>query len=63
MKRTHGGARPGAGRPPVPDAERLSAVYTIRLTAADAELLKQSEARSWARDTLVRAAKRRLQRG
>lgn len=36
---TRGGKRKGAGRPPVPQADRLTHVVSVRATTADVEAL------------------------
>lgn len=56
----HGGKRPGSGRPPKPDDEKLDQVFSIRVTADDKRLLDETVAREWARDVLLKAAKRRI---
>jgi hypothetical protein len=56
---THGGVRPGAGRPPKPPDERLDQTFTVRLTADEKQLLDAADARAWARDVLLSAAKRK----
>jgi len=56
---THGGKRPGAGRPPKPDSERRDQVFSVKLTADEKALLDATDAREWARDVLVGAAKRK----
>jgi hypothetical protein len=55
----HGGARAGAGRKPKPPEERRDQVFSIKLTAGEKELLDATDARSWARETLLKAAKRK----
>jgi len=55
-----GGKRPGAGRKPKPQEERRDQVFSIRLTTAERQTLDDADARTWARDTLIRAASRRL---
>lgn len=59
---THGGPRPGSGRKPKPEGERLGNVFSIRLTDDDKRLLDETDAREWARDVLIGAAKRRQKR-
>lgn len=54
-----GGKRPGAGRPPKPEGERRDQVFSVKLTVDEKRLLESADARSWARDVLLRAAKRR----
>lgn len=56
-----GGKRPGAGRPAKPAAERRDQVFSIKFTVDEKRLIEQADARSWARDVLLKAAKRRLQ--
>jgi hypothetical protein len=60
-KRTpqHGGKRQGAGRPPKPVGERRDQVFSIKLTPDEKRLLEESDARTWARETLLKAAKRK----
>lgn len=58
-KATRGGKRPGAGRKPKPPEQRRDCVFSIKLTRGEKELLDATDARSWARDALIRAAKRR----
>jgi|GEM_PF-3291535 len=55
----HGGARPGAGRPAKPPDERRDQVFSIKLTQEEKELLDATEARKWARDVLVKAARKK----
>jgi hypothetical protein len=54
-----GGKRPGAGRKPKPPDERRDQVFSVKLTADEKRLLDESDARSWARETLLKAAKRK----
>ncbi|QDT53964.1 hypothetical protein Pan44_19910 [Caulifigura coniformis] len=56
---THGGKRPGAGRKPKPPEERRDQVFSLKLTADEKRLLDDTDARTWARDVLVRAAERK----
>ncbi len=56
---THGGKRDGAGRKPKPADERRDQVFSIKLTLDEKRLLEEADARKWARDTLIRTAKRR----
>jgi hypothetical protein len=58
-KLQHGGKRPGAGRKPKPPEERRDQVFSIKLTADEKQLLDNTEARTWARDALLKAAKRK----
>lgn len=60
---THGGKRPGAGRKPVAPEERRDQVYSIKLTVCEKELLESTDARKWAREVLLRTAKRRSASG
>jgi len=55
----HGGAREGAGRPPKAPGERLSAVFSFRLTEEEKELLDATDAKWWAREALVKAARKK----
>jgi hypothetical protein len=55
-----GGKREGAGRKPKTEAERLSEVFSLKLTIEEKRLLDETEARGWARKLLVSSAKRRL---
>ena len=52
------------GRPPKPEDERRSVGILIKLTEAERELLQRAagdeKTITWARDVLLRAAKRRL---
>ncbi|MCB9952842.1 MAG: hypothetical protein H6824_17860 [Planctomycetaceae bacterium] len=54
---THGGRREGAGRKPKPPGERRDKVFSIKLTAEEKGLLDATDAREWARDVLLKAAK------
>lgn len=56
-KKRRGGARPGAGRPKLEDARRVT--FSVRVSEDDIELLREADAKSWARDVLVKAAKKR----
>lgn len=58
--RKHGGKRLGAGRKPKPTAERRDQVFSIKLTLEEKHLLEEADARSWARDVILKAAKRRV---
>lgn len=60
-KSLHGGKREGAGRKPKPPDERRDQVFSIKLTLDEKRLLDDAEARTWARETLIRTAKRRTQ--
>jgi hypothetical protein len=55
----HGGKRPGAGRKPVAPDERRDQVFSVKLTAEEKRLLDETEARKWARDVLVKSARKR----
>lgn len=55
----HGGSRPGAGRKPKPPDERRDQVFSVKLTADEKRLLDDTDARAWARDVLVRSARKR----
>ncbi len=54
-----GGKREGAGRPTKPPEERRDQVFSIKLTVEEKDLLDTTEARKWARDALVRSARKR----
>jgi hypothetical protein len=58
-KSLHGGKREGAGRKPKPRDERRDQVFSIKLTLEEKRLLEETNAREWARDALIRTAKRR----
>ena len=54
------------GRPPKADDERKDAELRIRMTQEERKLLDQAainKTSTWARDVLLRAAKRKLQSG
>ena len=55
----HGGKRVGAGRPAAPPDERRDQVFGVRVTADEKQLLDETDARTWARDVLVKAAQKR----
>jgi hypothetical protein len=55
----HGGKREGAGRKPKPPGERRDQVFSIKLTAEEKALLDATAAREWARDVLVKSARKR----
>jgi hypothetical protein len=55
----HGGKRPGAGRKPKPPDERRDQVFSVKLTLAEKQLLDETDARTWARDVLVKSASKR----
>ena len=61
-----GGAREGAGRPPVAPEERRGVVVTLRLTAAEAEALDaargSAERVTWAREAVLARARRAARR-
>lgn len=54
-----GGKRPGAGRKPKPPDERRDRVFSVKLTADEKRLLEDTDARTWARDVLLRSARKR----
>jgi hypothetical protein len=54
-----GGRREGAGRPPKPVDERRDQLFAVKLTAAEKQLLDATEAGKWARETLLKTAKRK----
>ena len=54
-----GGKREGAGRKPLPPDERRDQVFSIKLTADEKRLLDETDARAWARDVLVKSARKR----
>ncbi len=56
----HGGKREGSGRKPKPPDERRDQVFSIKLTLEEKRLLEDADARSWARDVILKAAKRRV---
>jgi hypothetical protein len=58
-KSLHGGKREGAGRKRKPPDERRDQVFSIKLTLDEKQLLDDTDARSWARDTLMRTATRK----
>ena len=55
--------KPRMGRPPLPPDERLDKMLKIRLSASDQQELEQAaqpdETSTWARQVLLKAAKRR----
>jgi hypothetical protein len=55
----HGGKRTGAGRKPKPPDERRDQVFSIKLTLDEKRLLEETGARSWARDVLIKSARKR----
>lgn len=54
-----GGAREGAGRKSLPPDERRDQVFSVKLTLAEKHLLEATDARQWARDVLVKSARKR----
>lgn len=50
----------GRGRPSVPEDERRTSQFLIRVTAAELEIIKGAadQPAVWARETLLKAAKR-----
>jgi hypothetical protein len=58
-KPQHGGKREGAGRPAKPPSERRDQVFSVKLTLAEKRLLEGSDAREWARDVLLQAARKK----
>jgi hypothetical protein len=54
----HGGKREGAGRKPKPPEERRDQVFSVKLTAEEKRLLEDTDARTWARDVLVKSARK-----
>ena len=56
---THGGKREGAGRKPEVQGQKRDKVFSVRLTADEKALLDASDAKTWARDVLLRSAKKR----
>ena len=55
----HGGKRPGAGRKPKPPDERRDQVFSLKLTLDEKRLLEETDARTWARELLVKSARKR----
>lgn len=55
----HGGKREGAGRPPMAPEERRDQVFSVKVTMAEKRLLEQTDARKWARDVLLKSARKR----
>lgn len=55
----HGGKRPGAGRKPKPPGTQRDQVFSIKLTADEKKLLDETDARTWARDLVLKAAGKR----
>jgi hypothetical protein len=58
-KTSHGGKREGAGRKPAVDGQVRDQVFSVRLTAKEKALLDSTQAKDWARDVLLKSAKRR----
>jgi hypothetical protein len=56
----HGGKRPGAGRPAKPPGTQRDQVFSIKLTADEKHMLDDSDARTWARELLLKAAGKAL---
>jgi hypothetical protein len=54
-----GGKRPGAGRKPKPPDERRDQVFSVKLTRDEKRLLEETHARAWARDVLLKSARKR----
>lgn len=55
----HGGKRPGAGRPPAIPGTRRDQAFSIKLTADEKQLLDETDARSWARELLLKTARKK----
>jgi hypothetical protein len=56
-------AKIGRGRPALPDSEKRKPAFLLKLTDAEFETIKQAagpKVSTWARETLLKAAKRRL---
>jgi hypothetical protein len=54
---------PKRGRPPKPAGEKLDAALHVKMTAAQRALIDQAadgDAATWARDVLLRSAKRKV---
>ena len=58
-KSSHGGKREGAGRKPAIEGQPRDQVFAIRLTVAEKELLEATDAKTWAREVLLKSAKKR----
>jgi hypothetical protein len=56
----HGGKREGAGRPAVAEKDKLSKVFSLRVTPAVKRLLDKSGAKGWATEKLVLEARKIL---
>jgi len=54
-----GGKRPGAGRKPKRPGERRDHVFSVKLTADEKRLMDDTDAKSWARELLLRSARKR----
>lgn len=61
-KPQHGGKRKGAGRKPKPPDERRGETFAFAVSLLEKKLLEESDARTWARETLLKMAARRLKR-
>jgi hypothetical protein len=56
-------AKTGPGRPTLPDSEKRKPAFLLKLTDAEHDLIKKAaggKVSTWARETLLRAAKRRV---
>jgi hypothetical protein len=56
-------AKKNRGRPVLPDSEKRKPAFLLKLSDAEFELIKQAageKVSTWARETLLRAAKRRV---
>ena len=54
-------AKTGRGRPALPDSEKRKPAFLLKLSDAEYELIKRAageKVSTWARETLLRAAKR-----
>ena len=47
------------GSKPLPADERRDQVFSVKLTADEKRLLEDTDARTWARDVLLKSARRR----
>ena len=56
----HGGARPGAGRPRVEDPRNKT--FALAVTEDELAELRDASAGEWARDVLLKSARRRMSR-
>jgi hypothetical protein len=52
----HGGKRPGAGRPRKTNPK--TSVFSCAVTAEELEILRRTNASEWAREVLLKAAKK-----